>query len=110
MGRLGHDFVEKGVLAEEIADEQVLFAFVGEVVSFDLLPWAIGNIPGEHGLCRWRGFVLDGDSALVDVISYICINAWQRHCSVLPVPVSLSIPWWAPCRSARVWLSSSEGM
>ena len=29
MGRLGYDFLEEGVLAEEIADEQVLSALVG---------------------------------------------------------------------------------
>ena len=65
LGRLGHDFGEEGVLAEEITDKQVLFAFMGEVVSCELLQWAAGDIPGEHGLCRWRGFVLAADSALV---------------------------------------------
>ena len=72
--------MQKGVFAEEIADEQVLFAFVGEVISCDLWPWAIGDIPGKHGLCRGRGFVLGADSALVHVTGYICINAWPVNC------------------------------
>ena len=55
------------------------FAFVDEVVGCNLLPWAIGDIPWEHGLCRVKGFVLGADSALVDVISYICINSRPVH-------------------------------
>ena len=80
MGRLGCDFVEKGVLAEETADGQVLFTLMGEVVSCDLLPQVIADIPGKHGLCRWRGFLLGANGALADVIDYICINARPAHC------------------------------
>ena len=80
IGRFGCDFGEEEVLAEEIADEQVLFAFVCEVVSCDLLPWAIGDIAGEHGLCKGRGFVLGADSASADIICYICIDARPLDC------------------------------
>ena len=61
MGRYGCDFVEEGVFAEEIADGQVLFTFVVDVFSCNPLPWAIEDIPGKHGLCRGRGFVLGAD-------------------------------------------------
>ena len=44
MGRLGEHFIQEGVLAEKITDEQLLFTLVGEVVSSDPLPWAIGDI------------------------------------------------------------------
>ena len=91
VGGLGHDLVEKGVLAEEITDEQVLFAFVVEVVSYNLLPWAVRDIPGEHGLFKGRGFVLGVDSVLADIISYICIDAGPVHC-LLPVPASYLSP------------------
>ena len=80
VGRLGCDFVERGIPAEEIADVQVLFAFVGEVASCDLLPWVIGDVPGKHGLCRGRDFVLAADNASVDTIDYICVNAGPVHC------------------------------
>ena len=78
--RLGHDFLKERVLAEEIADEQVLFAFVGEVVSCNHLPQAIRDIAGKHGLCRGRGFVLGAGSALADINSYISVDAGSVHC------------------------------
>ena len=45
LGRLGFDLVDEGVLAEEIAHQQVLSTLVGEVVGCDLLPGPIGDIP-----------------------------------------------------------------
>ena len=58
VGRCGHDFVEIGVLAEETADEYVVFAFVGEVISCNLLLGAIWDIPKEHGLCMQEALCL----------------------------------------------------
>ena len=75
IGRSECDFGEEGVLAEEIADEQILFAFVGKIVSCDLLLQVNRDDPREHWLSKGRGFVLAVDSASVDVICYICIDA-----------------------------------
>ena len=50
-------WTEKGI-SEEITDEQVLFAYVGEVISCNLLPQAIEDVSGEHWLCRGRGLCL----------------------------------------------------
>ena len=58
IGRLGCDFVEEGILAEEITDKHVIFACVVEVVSCDLLPWAVWDIPWEHGLCGGEALCL----------------------------------------------------
>ena len=59
IGGLGCNFGQEGVFAEEITDEQVLLAFVGEVISCNLLPWAIGDVSGKHLLCRGRGLMLE---------------------------------------------------
>ena len=97
IGRLGCDFGQEGVFAEEIADEQGLFAFVGEVVFCNLLPQAVRDVSGEHQLCRGRSFVLGVDSASADIICYISINARQYTAS-LTCACIFSIPWWALCR------------
>ena len=39
-GLSGH-FIQEAVLAKKNSDEQILFTLVVEVVSSDLLPWAI---------------------------------------------------------------------
>ena len=60
-----------------------------EVVSSDLLPWAIRDIPGEHRLSRGRGLVLDADCALADIVSYVSIYDGQipclPHLGLLPI-------------------------
>ena len=43
LGRLGGYFINEGILAEQIDDQQVLSTLVGEVIGCDLLPGAIGN-------------------------------------------------------------------
>ena len=48
IGGLGCDFRQEGVLAEEIADKQVLLAFMGEVIGCNLLPLAVGDVSGRH--------------------------------------------------------------
>ena len=80
IGGLGYNFGQEGVFAEEITDEQVLFDFVGEVISSDLLPQAIGDVSGEHQFCRGRGLVLGAASASADIICYICINVGPVYC------------------------------
>ena len=55
-GRLGHGFVEEGVLAEQIANQGVISALVVEIICCNLLPQTIGDVSGQHGL--------DGEDAL----------------------------------------------
>ena len=80
MGRFGCYLGKEGIFVEEITDEQVCIAFVCEVIGCSLLPWAIGDVPGEHWLCKGRGFVLGTDGASADVICYICVNAGSVYC------------------------------
>ena len=41
----------EGMLAKKITDKEVISAFVVEVIDCDLLPAAIGDVFGQHGLC-----------------------------------------------------------
>ena len=75
IGRPAWNCGQEGLFAEEIAYEQVLFAFVGAVIGCNLLPWAIGDVPGEHQLSKERDLVLFADSALADIICYVCVDA-----------------------------------
>ena len=53
MGWLECDFIQKGILAKEIRDEEVIPAFVVEVTGYDFLQQAIRDVSGKHGLC-WQ--------------------------------------------------------
>ena len=58
IGRLRYNFGHEGVFAEEITDEQVFFAFVGELAVISchkLLRISLGSIncAGEEAWCRW---------------------------------------------------------
>ena len=50
-GQFGCDFKQEGVLAKNITDREVISGFEGEIIGCDLLPWAVGHVLGQHGLC-----------------------------------------------------------
>ena len=93
-----------------MTDEQViLFTLVGEVVRSDLPPWAIGDIHGEHRLCRWRGLVFNADNVPADIVGYMSINARPVHC-FFSLYLHLVYPLMGSGRAAWVHLSSLVGM
>ena len=108
MGRFGSGFGEEGVLAEEIADKQVFFVSVGEVVSCDLLPWAIGDILGEHWLCRGQVLCL-GQILHQQMYSATSASMLGQYTASLVCAFIFSIPRWALCRSAGVQSRSYRG-
>ena len=51
-----------------------------EIIGYDLLLWAIGDVLGQHGLGLQRGFVLGAYVAPFDIVNYICIDAGPVNC------------------------------
>ena len=51
-----------------------------ELISSDLLPWAIGDVSRKHWLCRGKGSVLSADDALADIVSLVVrALVWQMR-------------------------------
>ena len=55
-------------------------AFVVEVVRCDLLPWAIGDVLGQHGLSQHGSLVFCAFGAPSDVIGNVIIDAGPIIC------------------------------
>ena len=51
-----------------------------EVISCDLLPWAIGDVSGQHGLSWWGSLVLSAYGAPSDLIHNVSIDAGPINC------------------------------
>ena len=53
-----------------------------EVVSCNLLPQAIGDVLGQHGLGQQGCFVLGAYSSIghLDIVNYVSINAGPVNC------------------------------
>ena len=80
LGGFGRYCKQEGVLAEKVTYQQILFTLVGKVVSSNLPPWAIRDIPWKHRLSRGRGLVLSADCAPADIVCYVSIYARTIHC------------------------------
>ena len=78
----GGYFVHEWILAEGIADQQILSSFVVEVVGCNVLPQTFRDFSLEHRLHQLGYFVLSAWGTSYDIVGYICISAGPiYHCS-----------------------------
>ena len=91
IGRLGYISGQEGVFAEEISDEQVLLAFMGDGIGCNLLPWAIGDVSQKHQLCRGETLCLE---QIVHQQTYLLCwhQCWPCVVPLLPVPAPSPSP------------------